>query len=863
MTELLFIRILNMSLTGSLVILSVLVMRILLRKAPSIFSYCLWAVVLFRLLCTISFTATFSPLNALQAPVTNHGRIEYIPEELLYHSQSPAQTIMPINGITDTVPQGITNTMQAGALNTTGLILKIASGVWLAGILIMASYSIITLIHLAGKLKTASWERDNIYITDAISTPFVIGLIHPRIYLPSILGEKERQYILLHEQVHLKRKDHLIKIISYATLCLHWFNPLVWAAFFLSGKDMEMSCDEAVIRKIGSHVKKDYSTSLLCLSTGKRIVNGIPLAFGEGDTGSRIKNVLRYRKPAAFTIGIAAAACIVVTIVLLANPGKSGNNTENGGLLTDYGVIMEVELDGVTRQMFISPLHGTVEIPEAKTIDTWFEPGDERDPHRLLPGDLAAITFSSEDEIAIQETWPARFSGPAESISILWQGLSLQDIGDGSRLLGSTYLLTFPGGVVPEVSTAKVGDILSLYWEETEDEAYLTQVPESSQSRLIVSTPILAITENEYGGRMLTVGLNTFAVSQMLGGFGFHTRFALNSGDNLTTKEDLRAIEEAQAYLNDQSRQEQDTSTDSVTPLADFCTVYIRSIARSARAIDSYLPGDDFPYNSEEPLAFAEDCVFKVNYSMDNMDYREVSFDTFAGLIESAPHALNKPCILVFKDDLIIEATLQSVFFHYGIGVDMFTPDESIYAYLLEKEGEDAFETCYSLTSTESMDISDGEGIETIEVCTGNIGDGDSGIVMFKNTAGELLCIQDAHTARVGWNNIYLGEKDGVPFIMNVYVEDRWNYGGYGYWVYRLDEKGSIKQIAGSRFDFELGSDLLYYDDDLFKQWIDGMTAWLENSHLILSSQDGEIRTEKVSDADRYNYDTLNLKGRE
>lgn len=880
MTDLLFIRVLNMSLTGSFVILTVMAMRILLRKAPSIFSYCLWAVVLFRLLCPISFTAVFSPLNALRAPLTEHGSIEYISEDLLQYSPSDFPPgITEADSPTNLMAQSTAPAAAAQSPVSARFILRLAAGVWLAGILVMALHSIITLVRLMKKLSSASWERENVYITESISTPFVIGLIHPRIYLPSLLSKDERRYILLHEQIHLRRKDHIVKIISFAALCLHWFNPLVWAAFFLSGKDMEMSCDEAVIRRVGSGVKKEYTTSLLCLSTGKRIVNGIPLAFVEGDTGSRIRNVLRYKRPAAFVIGIAAAVCSLTAVILLANPQKPEKDGETGGSVTYYGVVMDINVDDAVRRLLVVPNFGEIEIPAAETIDTYFESGDERDPHTLLPGDLTAVTFSSKEAAAILETWPARFSAPAESITVMWQGLSLEEIGGSSDLLGSIYLLTFPGGIIPDSSTAEAGDILSLYWEETEDGAYLPQIPESGSSRLIASAPILDITGNESDGRMFTVGLNTSAAGNLLSGFGFHIRFALESGKTLT-EEEQHIGEYAMDYLMRRRLQGQGSSAGSgedeaerqlngavegnaVTLPLEVHTVNIRSIARSARMIDSYAADDSFPYDSGEPLAFAENCVFKVNYSMDTVDYREVSFDDFAVLTESGPHILNKPCVLVLQDGLIVEADLQSAWFNYGISFDLFTPNEFLYDFLLEYEGESAFENFYSPASTESMDISDCEGNEIIEVYTGSTGDGDSGIVMFKNTKGELLCTDGAHVGRAGWNNIYLGEKDGVPFIMSVYVEDRWDYGGYGYWVYRLDEQGGIKQIAGSLFEFNLRNDLPEYDDDLFREWVGGMTPWLESSHLILSSQDGEIRTEKISEADKYNYDTLTLKDRE
>ncbi len=162
-----------------------------------------------------------------------------------------------------------------------------------------------------------------------------------------------------------------------------------------------------------------------------------------------------------------------------------------------------------------------MEIPEAENIDTYFEPGDERNPHELLPGDLAAITFSADEDVSILETWPARFSVSAESILVLWQGLSLENTGNGS------YLFTFPGGVVPDAETAKLGDTLSLYWEESEDRAYLTQTPESESSELIASVSILAVDENEYGASMLTIELSLSDIQQILSGFGFHIRFSL------------------------------------------------------------------------------------------------------------------------------------------------------------------------------------------------------------------------------------------------------------------------------------------------------------------------------------------------
>jgi beta-lactamase regulating signal transducer with metallopeptidase domain len=152
------------------------------------------------------------------------------------------------------------------------------------GMAVLLIYSIISLVKLQKRLRHAAHEKDNIYIAEHLDTPFVMGFMRPKIYLPASLSEGEKRCILLHERMHIRRFDHVIKIVSFFVLCLHWFNPLVWIAFLISGKDMEMSCDEAVIKELGGDVKKEYSSSLLALATGRRIIGGSPLAFGEGDT---------------------------------------------------------------------------------------------------------------------------------------------------------------------------------------------------------------------------------------------------------------------------------------------------------------------------------------------------------------------------------------------------------------------------------------------------------------------------------------------------------------------------------------------------------------------------------------------------
>ena len=270
-----FPAVLNMSLTASVVIVFVLLARLLLRRAPRIISYALWAVVLFRLLCPVSLSAGFSLLNLVDAPAetaTPHTSVvEYIPRETV---QRPAVPAAPITG-TVTAPAESAAPADPPAAQRRSLDLGTAAAlVWAAGIVAMVVHSAVNYRRLRRRLVGAVPLAGNIYLADRIGSPFVMGLLRPRIYLPSALPAGEQDYILRHEQHHIRRLDPLVKAVAFGALCIHWFNPLVWLAFFLASRDMEMSCDEAVMNKLGEDVRADYSASLLRLATGRPTVGG-------------------------------------------------------------------------------------------------------------------------------------------------------------------------------------------------------------------------------------------------------------------------------------------------------------------------------------------------------------------------------------------------------------------------------------------------------------------------------------------------------------------------------------------------------------------------------------------------------------
>ena len=307
-----FPRLINMSAIASIVILFVLAARLILKRAPKIFSYALWAIVLIRLLVPIHIPSPISAIPVTQT--TNSAEINAALPPLDF--ETPGDRQANSFSLQQSIEKDTPYVHVSHSLEPTGYL---AIG-WIAGMGVMVLYSCLSYWKIKKKVRISVLLRDNIFIADDIGSPCVIGFGMPNIYLPNGLGEKEQEYIILHEQHHIRRFDHVIKALAFMALTIHWFNPLVWIAFVLACKDMEMSCDEAVIRKLGENVRADYSASLLTLATGHRIIAGTPLAFGEGDTKGRIKNLSKWRQPVFLTVVIGLFVCLLAGVLLLTNP---------------------------------------------------------------------------------------------------------------------------------------------------------------------------------------------------------------------------------------------------------------------------------------------------------------------------------------------------------------------------------------------------------------------------------------------------------------------------------------------------------------------------------------------------------------
>lgn len=340
-----FAKVLNMSLTASLVIVLVIAARFILRKSPKVFSYALWTVVLFRLLCPVSLPSPVSLLGLLDAPVAESdgitSSVEYVPtnaggyREIIV--QNPVRTEIP-----DAPVRQQNQQVDVPSPAKSVSVAEIITYVWIAGMAVLFLVGIGSYFRFRRHLTGACQLKGNIYLVDHIDSAFVAGLFSPKIYLPSDLPVKQMRYIIAHEQYHLKRFDHVAKHLAFVALCIHWFNPLVWAAFILSGKDMEMSCDEAVIKKLGEGIRADYSASLLTLAMGHRIIAGSPLAFGEGDTKGRIKNMANWKHPRKWVSILSCIVCLTVLAACAANPEKKAVISKNDGSF-DANIVQSAE----------------------------------------------------------------------------------------------------------------------------------------------------------------------------------------------------------------------------------------------------------------------------------------------------------------------------------------------------------------------------------------------------------------------------------------------------------------------------------------------------------------------------------------
>ena len=313
-----FLKLLNMSITASWLILTVLCIRLLFRKIPKWITCLLWGVVAIRLIFPFSIESSFSLQPSAELIRTS----TIVEGEIVPYVPSVDSNL---NIIEDTVNPLLAEAFEYQETESVAplqVFTGITGSVWLCGMVVLLIFALVSMIKLRLCVREAVRYRENIYICDAVKSPFILGIIKPSIYLSSALNKEEMDYIIAHEIAHLRRKDHLWKPFGYLLLCIYWFNPLCWIAYIMLCKDIELACDEKVIKDMSFGDKKEYSRVLLSCASQKRLVSVCPLAFGKVGVKERVKSVLNYKKPAVWITILAIIICIIVAICFLTNPEK-------------------------------------------------------------------------------------------------------------------------------------------------------------------------------------------------------------------------------------------------------------------------------------------------------------------------------------------------------------------------------------------------------------------------------------------------------------------------------------------------------------------------------------------------------------
>ena len=328
----LFFKILDMSVTASWVILAVMAVRFLLRKAPKKYSYALWVAALFRLLCPVSFQSVVSAFNFApfrKATLQTTGELQFVPSDVRMVEintgipvvDAVINTGAPVVDTAVSAPVPVAPPVVTPAVTVTPMQMLVFIGMaaWVIGMMTMVTISIVNYIKLRKDLRFAVRMRENIWQCETVRSPFLVGLVKPKIYLPYGLDGQTQEYILAHEQYHLKRLDHIAKLLGYAALTIHWFNPLCHLAFRLMNSDMEMSCDEYVLDR-NNIPTTQYSYSLLTIATNRRFPAATPLAFAESGVKERMINVLKWKKPKKWVSVVAVMVCTILLISCATNP---------------------------------------------------------------------------------------------------------------------------------------------------------------------------------------------------------------------------------------------------------------------------------------------------------------------------------------------------------------------------------------------------------------------------------------------------------------------------------------------------------------------------------------------------------------
>ena len=308
-----FTNILNASIAATWMVLAVFALRLLLKKAPKWTRVALWGIVAIRLLLPFSIESAFSLIPSA----------ETVPQEIMRYEQTQLKEPAYLDVISNPVISGSVSINLEQTAERLQIQMIHATFIWLMGMGILFLYTILSYWTLHRKVDTAVWYRGNIFQSENVSSPFVLGIISPRIYLPFQMDTQDMEHVIAHEQAHLKRKDHWWKPLGFLLLAIHWFNPVMWLAYILLCRDIELACDEKVIKMMGNEQRADYTQALVSCSINRRVIAACPLAFGEVGVKERVKNVMNYKKTTFILIPVALIVFTLLAVCFLTNPKKT------------------------------------------------------------------------------------------------------------------------------------------------------------------------------------------------------------------------------------------------------------------------------------------------------------------------------------------------------------------------------------------------------------------------------------------------------------------------------------------------------------------------------------------------------------
>ena len=357
-----FLKIINMSISASYIVLAVLLLRLLLKKAPKWITVVLWGIVAVRLVCPFSIESVLSLMPSS----------EVVSPTIMTDKTPTINTGIPIiNSTLNPVISESFTPNPGDSANPLQIWIPVLTTLWIVGMVALLIYTVISFAKVKRKIGTAVLLRDNIYQSENVVSPFVLGIIKPKIYLPFNMNEKDMEHVVAHEMAHIRRKDHLWKPLGFLLLTLHWFNPLMWLGYVLLCRDIELACDEKVIKELDHDARADYSQALLTCSVNRRMIAACPLAFGEVGVKDRVKSVLNYKKPAFWIIIAAVVACVAVAVCFLTNPPKDKAVVPHGSYMLEIYYDLDNELTEPLKQS------NDVRVIIDELMDVWIFDGEQ------------------------------------------------------------------------------------------------------------------------------------------------------------------------------------------------------------------------------------------------------------------------------------------------------------------------------------------------------------------------------------------------------------------------------------------------------------------------------------------------------